>query len=83
MCRKALTESTKKWVEKLKREDVPVLVCFSFADRLFIELQEKYEEKHKQSPPEGIFHEEIKQQLLVNSYIASQYVLCQQYIQGV
>ena len=36
--RRAHTESTKDWLTILERENVPVLICLSFADKLFAEL---------------------------------------------
>ncbi|XP_046840168.1 uncharacterized protein LOC124434327 [Xenia sp. Carnegie-2017] len=36
--RKAHTESTKQWLSILEEENVPVLVCLTFADKLFAEL---------------------------------------------
>lgn len=39
--RKAHTESTKQWLSILEKENVPVLVCLTFADRLYAELMGK------------------------------------------
>ena len=36
--RRAHTESTKEWLSILEKEDVPVLICLTFADKLFAEL---------------------------------------------
>ena len=36
--RRAHTESTKQWLSILERENVPVLICLTFADKLFAEL---------------------------------------------
>ena len=36
--RRAHTESTKEWLSILERENVPVLMCLTFADKLFAEL---------------------------------------------
>ncbi|XP_028411558.1 uncharacterized protein LOC114534202 isoform X1 [Dendronephthya gigantea] len=36
--RRAHTESTKKWLSILEKEKVPVLVCLTFADKLYAEL---------------------------------------------
>ena len=36
-CRKVHTESAKKWLERLQEENVPVLVCLTFADKLYAE----------------------------------------------
>ena len=35
--RKVHTESSKKWLERLQIEKVPVLVCLTFADKLYAE----------------------------------------------
>ena len=36
--RRAHTESTKEWLSILEKENVPVLICLTFADKLFAEL---------------------------------------------
>ena len=36
--RKAHTESTQQWLAILEKENVPVLICLTFADKLFAEL---------------------------------------------
>jgi hypothetical protein len=36
--RRAHTQSTKDWLNILERENVPVLLCLTFADKLFAEL---------------------------------------------
>ena len=36
--RRAHTESTKEWLNILAKENVPVLICLSFADKLYAEL---------------------------------------------
>ncbi|CAB4045681.1 Hypothetical predicted protein, partial [Paramuricea clavata] len=36
--KRAHTESTKEWLSILERENVPVLICLTFADKLFAEL---------------------------------------------
>ena len=36
--RRAHTESTKQWLSILESEKVPVLICLTFADKLFAEL---------------------------------------------
>ena len=35
--RKVHTESSKKWLDRLQVEKVPVLVCLTFADKLYAE----------------------------------------------
>jgi hypothetical protein len=37
-CRRAHSESTKEWLSILDQENVPVLICLTFADKLFAEL---------------------------------------------
>ena len=36
--RRAHTQSTKQWLSILDEENVPVLICLTFADKLFAEL---------------------------------------------
>lgn len=36
--RRAHTQATKDWLNVLEREKVPVLICLSFADKLYAEL---------------------------------------------
>ena len=38
MYRRAHTQSTKQWLNILDKENVPVLICLTFADKLFAEL---------------------------------------------
>ena len=66
--RKANSESSEKWVTKLKQREVPVLVCLTYADRLYSEIQKSYKKEHNQSPPEGHIKKEIEEQLLVSNY---------------
>ena len=39
--RKVDTGSVKKWLERLQVENVPILVCLTFADQLYAELDGK------------------------------------------
>ena len=39
--RKAHTESAKKWLELLEEKAVPVLVCLTYADKLYAECMGK------------------------------------------
>ena len=39
--RKAHTESAKKWLEILEDKSVPVLVCLTYADKLYAECMGK------------------------------------------
>ena len=51
--RRAHTESAKKWLEKLKeKENVPVLVCLTFADHLYTEIAKQICGKETQKFPE-------------------------------
>ena len=36
-CRKIHTQSAKKWLERLSKEKVPILVCLTFGDKLYAE----------------------------------------------
>ena len=36
--RRANTKPTKEWLSILEKEDVPVLICLTFAEKLFAEL---------------------------------------------
>ena len=36
--RRAHTQATKDWLNVLEKENVPVLICLSFADKLYAEL---------------------------------------------
>ena len=40
--RRAHTKSTKEWLDILEKENVPVLICLTFADKLFAELMGEY-----------------------------------------
>ena len=53
-CRKVHTESAKKWLERLQEENVPVLVCLTFADKLYAEHMT---EDGKHPPKEGMKYE--------------------------
>ena len=41
LCRKAHTESAKKWLEVLEDKSVPVLVCLTYGDKLYAECMGK------------------------------------------
>ena len=50
--RRAHTESAKKWLSKLKeKENVPVLVCLTFADQLYSEIAKQICGKETQKFP--------------------------------
>ena len=40
-CRRARTQSTKQWLSILEKENIPVLICLTFADKLFAEKMKK------------------------------------------
>ena len=42
--RKVHTQSAKKWLERLHKEKVPVLVCLTFGDKLYAEHMTTYGE---------------------------------------
>ena len=49
-CRKVHTESAKRWLERLEEENVPVLVCLTFADKLYAEhMTEDWKHPSKES----------------------------------
>ena len=51
--RRAHTESAKKWLSKLKeKENVPVLVCLTFADQLYSEIAKQICGKESQKFPQ-------------------------------
>ncbi len=60
-CRKVHTESSKKWLERLQEEKVPVLVCLTFADKLYAEHMTG-EGNH---PDKGFMKKRLKEQLEV------------------
>ena len=45
-CRKAHTASSKSWLEQLRRQRLPVLVCLTFADKLYSEKLEVSDHQH-------------------------------------
>ena len=50
--RRAHTESAKKWLSKLKeKENVPVLICLTFADQLYSEIAKQICGKETQKFP--------------------------------
>ena len=52
--RRAHTESTKQWLNILDKENVPVLICLSFADKLFAELMGKNEDFDIEKVKDGV-----------------------------
>ena len=60
--RKVHTESSKKWLERLQVEKVPVLVCLTYADKLYAEhMTEKGDH-----PDARLMKRILKEQLEVN-----------------
>ena len=60
--RKAHTQSAKKWLERLHKENVPVLVCLTFGDRLYAEhINEK-----GVHPPKDFMSTVVKEQRSVS-----------------
>ena len=66
--RKAHTESCKKWLEKLREADVPVLVCFTYADVLYTELAPKTDNPHDDS---NSVKSQIQEELDVSTHACS------------
>ena len=58
MCRKAHTQSAKKWLERLAKENVPVLVCLTFGDRLYAEhMGRKQEHPSREAMTQVLKHQ--------------------------
>ncbi len=69
MCRKVHTESSKKWLDRLQVEKVPVLVCLTFADKLYAEHMNDGEHLTDESKyPDNIFIRRKLQTELAVSY---------------
>ncbi len=69
MCRKVHTESSKKWLDRLQVEKVPVLVCLTFADKLYAEHMKDGEHLTDESKyPDNIFIRHKLQAELAVSY---------------
>ena len=64
MDRKAHTQSAKKWLERLQKEHVPVLICLTFGDKLYAEHMTRKGEH----PSKNFMTKLIKEQLSVRSY---------------
>ena len=62
MYRKAHTQSTKQWLERLQKERVPVLVCLTFGDRLYAE----HMTRKGGHPSKNFMTKVIKEQLSVS-----------------
>ena len=62
--RKIHTQSAKKWLERLSKEEVPILVCLTFGDKLYAEHMTDGGDHPKPSD----MAEVIKSQIIV-SYI--------------
>ena len=62
MYRKAHTQSAKKWLERLQKENVPFLVCLTFGDKLYAE----HMSPKGVDPSKNSMTKTIKEQLSVN-----------------
>jgi len=71
-CRKVHTESAKKWLERLQVENVPVLVCLTFADKLYAELMTE----DGQHPLKESVRYELAEQLSVSVSKIATYFPC-------
>ncbi len=69
--RKAHTESAKKWLELLEDKSVPVLVCLTYADKLYAECMDK-----DGSHPEPL---KIKQKITEETHVSVQWSMYQQF----
>ncbi len=65
--RKVHTESAKKWLERLEGEPVPVLVCLTFADKLYANECMDVDGSH---PPPEDAKRKIAQELSVSPAVA-------------
>ena len=52
--RRAHTESTKEWLSILEKEKVPVLVCLTFADKLYAELMGENGDRNVEKVKAGV-----------------------------
>ena len=73
-CRRVHTESAKKWLSKLQEGGVPVLVCLTFADKLYAEVAEQICGKDSEEYPPGAevkhrLEKEMKVWILPNRYL--------------
>ena len=59
LIRKFNTQSTKKWLERLQKENVPVLVCLTFADKLYAENMSEDGEHPSKEYMERLIREEL------------------------
>ena len=64
-CRKVHTQSAKKWLERLQKEEVPVLVCLTFGDKLYAE----HMTKKREHPDKDHMKRLVKEQLSVSCII--------------
>ena len=61
-CRKVHTQSAKKWLERLQKEEVPVIVCLTFGDKLYAE----HMTKKREHPDKDHMKMMVKEQLSVS-----------------
>ena len=64
-CRKVHTQSAKKWLERLQKEEVPVIVCLTFGDKLYAE----HMTKKREHPNKDHMKMMVKEQLSVSCII--------------
>ena len=64
-CRKVHTQSAKKWLERLQKEEVPVIVCLTFGDKLYAE----HMTKKREHPDKDHMKRLVKEQLSVSCII--------------
>ena len=67
--RKVHTESAKKWLERLEEESVPVLVCLTFADKLYAEWMSKDSAGMHVHPPPQTIKRKISTELSVSLFV--------------
>ena len=75
VARKVHTQSAKKWLERLQVEKVPVLVCLTFADKLYAEHMSD-DGKH---PEKEAMKFQLQQELVVSlspGYCGTQSLYC-------
>ena len=61
-CRRVGSQSAKQWLDRLQRENVPVLVCLTFADKFYAE----YMSEDGQYPTKAEMEFRLQDQLTVS-----------------
>ena len=60
------TESAKKWLSKLQEGNIPVLVCLTFADKLYTEITDQICGKDSNEfAPEAQMKERLQEEMTV------------------